>query len=101
MDAFLHRRTQASTQGLKSRLAARATVVRDDNAITAVAAELVPRDLVVAAPGEPFPADGIIVAGEGLQVDESALTGESYPVRKQALRSLSLTSGEPAVDACH
>ena len=101
MDAFLHRRTQASTQGLRSRLAARATVVRDDNAITIVAAELVPGDLVVAAPGEPFPADGIVVAGEGLQVDESALTGESYPVRKQALRSLSLTSGEPAVDACH
>jgi Ca2+-transporting ATPase len=29
MDAFLHRRTQVSTQSLKSRLAERATVVRD------------------------------------------------------------------------
>jgi Ca2+-transporting ATPase len=29
MDAFLHRRTQASTQGLSSRLAERATVMRD------------------------------------------------------------------------
>ena len=40
----------------------------------------------IVAAGEPFPADGLVVAGSELQVDESALTGEAYPVRKRPLR---------------
>ena len=41
MDAFLHRRTQVSTQSLKSRLAERATVVRDGAALEIPSLELV------------------------------------------------------------
>src|SRR5690349_8213894 len=37
MDVFLHRRTQASTEGLKSRLASQATVVRDGTPIEVAA----------------------------------------------------------------
>jgi len=43
---------------------------------------LVPGDLVVVAPGEAFPTDGVVVAGAG-GVDEAALTGESRPVVKE------------------
>lgn len=85
MDAYLHRRTQASTQGLAGRLAANARVVRDGAPITVPAREVVPGDLIEVASGEPFPADGVIVSGTNLQVDESSLTGESYPVRKHAI----------------
>jgi len=85
MDAFLHRRTQASVAGLSRQLATQARVVRDGRAVTLPATELVPGDLVELGPGEPFPADGVLVRAEGVQVDESALTGEAYPVRKQAL----------------
>jgi Ca2+-transporting ATPase len=85
MDVFLHRRTQASTEGLKSRLASQATVVRDGTPIEVVARDVVPGDLVIVTTGETFPADGIVLTGADLQVDESSLTGESYPVRKRPL----------------
>ena len=97
MDAWLHRRTQASTTGLASRLAAQAVVVRDGAAITLPARELVPGDLVEVAAGTSFPADGLVTAGEDLQVDESSLTGEAFPVRKAALAGL---PGD-AVDTVH
>jgi len=83
MDAYLHRRTQASTRGLASRLAARASVLRDGALVDLPARNLVPGDLVVVLPGQPFPADGLILAGAELQADESTLTGEAFPVRKQ------------------
>ncbi|MEO8084696.1 MAG: cation-transporting P-type ATPase [Ardenticatenales bacterium] len=85
MDVYLHRRTQASTEGLTSRLATTATVVRDGVTRTMPAIALVPGDRVVVAIGEPFPADVIIVSGADIQVDESALTGEAFPVAKRPL----------------
>jgi Ca2+-transporting ATPase len=101
MDFYLHRRTQASTAGLKTRLATTANVVRDDSVVTVPALDLVPGDLVVIPPGEPTPADGLVVAGTGLQVDESALTGEAYPVPKRPLGDLPRTSGNPLVEEEH
>ena len=52
MDAFLHRRTQASTQGLATRLATRATVVRDGVTQTIAATEVVPGDVALVAAGD-------------------------------------------------
>ncbi len=91
MDAFLHRRTQASTEGLSRQLAASALVIRDGRAFQVPAIELVPGDVVRVSSGEAFPADGVIVSGDNLQADESSLTGEAYPVKKRSL------SGFPAV----
>jgi Ca2+-transporting ATPase len=97
MDAWLHRRTRVSTEGLRSRLASRAITMRDGAAHTVPAVELVPGDLVRLAPGEPLPADGLIVRGDELQVDESALTGESVPARKVPITRLT----GPVIDAAH
>ncbi|TBW55731.1 cation-transporting P-type ATPase [Marinobacter halodurans] len=88
MDAFLHRRTQASTAGLNSQLAAQATVLRQSGRQVVDTQELVPGDLVEVAAGEPFPADGLLLDVSSLQVDESALTGEAYPVRKSSAPTL-------------
>ncbi|MBP1684370.1 MAG: ATPase, P-type (transporting), superfamily, subfamily [Deltaproteobacteria bacterium] len=101
IDAFLHRRTRASTEGLSSRLATRATVMRDGRAVEIAAVEIVPGDLVVVSVAEPFPADGVIVAGSELQVDESVLTGEAYPIRKGPLAEVPHDGGEPAVETEH
>ena len=84
MDVYLHGRTQASTRGLASRLAAEASVWRDGAIAVLPAREVVPGDLVAIGPGEQVPADGLLVAGGGVQVDESSLTGESYPAAKRA-----------------
>jgi len=97
LDAWLHRRTRLSTQALRGRLATRVTVVRGGQAAVIPAVELVPCDLVRLHAGESFPADGLIVRGDGLQVDESALAGESVPVRKERAAAID----GPAVDAVH
>ncbi len=99
MDAYLHRRTQASTRGLATRLAVTAHVLRDGTCAERPARELVPGDLVEIRSGEPFPADGLIVAAENVQIDESTLTGESLPVRKQIY--LPDASAAPLVDGVH
>jgi Ca2+-transporting ATPase len=101
MDAWLHRRTRASTEGLASRLAQQATVLRDGAATVVPALDVVPGDLALVSAAEAFPADGLLIEGGEIQVDESALTGEAYPVRKRVLASLPGDGEEPAVDALH
>lgn len=99
MDTFLHWRTQVSTQSLSSRLTTTSRVIRQGLELTMPAWELVPGDLVIVPTGTSFPADGIILQGKELQVDESALTGESLPVKKEVLTHLSQDISEQAVDS--
>jgi Ca2+-transporting ATPase len=101
MDAYLHRRTQASTEGLSSRLAVTARVVRDAAEASVPATDVVPGDLVLVAAGESFPADGVVVGGQQVQVDESSLTGEAHPVWKRTLADLPDRTAEPMVDGAH
>ena len=101
MDAFLHRRTHASTEGLSSRLAVTARVVRDGALASVPATEVVPGDLALVGAGESFPADGVVVGGQQVQVDESSLTGEAHPVWKRVLADPPDGSAEPMVDGVH
>ncbi|UOV05514.1 HAD-IC family P-type ATPase [Pseudoxanthomonas mexicana] len=91
MDAFLHGRTQTSTAALAARLADTVEVVRDGVRRSIDSRELVPGDRVLVSAGNWVPADGVLIAGDAIQLDESALTGESLPVRKQPL-----SDGAPA-----
>ncbi len=59
-----------------------ARVVRDGEAREVSLAEVVLDDLVELTTGDQVPADGEVVEGSGLEVDESNLTGESDPVPK-------------------
>lgn len=88
MDAYLHRRTQASLAGLSSCLTTQATVMRDGRQQRISALELVPGDLVFLGVGESCPADGLIEYSENVLCDESLLTGEAYPVHKHAASKL-------------
>jgi Ca2+-transporting ATPase len=97
MDAYLHRRTQATTEGLAGRLATEARVLRDGEAKYLPSVELVPGDLVIVGEGGAFPADGVLVAGANLQADESALTGEAMPVRKRPFKG-TFAEGETSLD---
>lgn len=62
----------------------RATVVRDGGRMEIDAREVVPGDLLVLEAGARVPADVDLLSATDLQVDESLLTGESVPVKKQA-----------------
>ena len=101
MDAYLHRRTRASTEGLAGRLATSASVIRDGVRGEVPSTDLVPGDLISVAESGAIPADGLVVAGSFLQADESVLTGESLPVRKAPLSEPLGYGAEIAVDAVH
>jgi Ca2+-transporting ATPase len=64
-----------------------ASVIRDGRESRIPARELVPGDLLVLREGDRVPADARVVRSERLEVDESALTGESIPVGKHAAPS--------------
>ncbi len=60
-----------------------ASVVRSGELRRISSTELVPGDIVLVQSGDKVPADLRLFQCRDLQVDESALTGESVPVRKQ------------------
>ncbi len=68
---------------LRGMVSAEATVVRDGAERRVPAADVVPGDLAVLREGDRVPADARVLDEAGLEVDESALTGESVPVEKR------------------
>jgi Ca2+-transporting ATPase len=58
------------------------TVIRDGRPITVPSEDVVPGDLLLLAEGERVAADARLVTEQGLELDESSLTGESLPVPK-------------------
>ena len=59
-----------------------ATVLRDSQTLQIPSRDLVPGDIVLLTSGDKVPADLRLLLSRSLQVDESALTGESVPVSK-------------------
>ena len=79
---FTEWKAQRALSALQKQAVSMAQVIRDGAESEIPAAELVPGDLVVLAAGARVPADGRIVASARLQIEESALTGESLAVTK-------------------
>ena len=69
---------------LKAKLALHARVKRDGSWKTIPARELVPGDLMRVGIGEIVPADARLFEGDPIEVDQSALTGESLPVDRRS-----------------
>lgn len=68
---------------LKEKLAISARAKRNGKWENIPARELVPGDLIRLRIGDIIPADAVVWEGENIQVDQSALTGESLPVEKK------------------
>jgi Ca2+-transporting ATPase len=77
-------RAEQSLAALKKMLPASARVRRAGKKIEVAADDLVPGDIALLEAGDRVPADGRLIVAAGLAIDESALTGESQPVDKQA-----------------
>ncbi|MDD5581140.1 MAG: calcium-translocating P-type ATPase, PMCA-type [Methylobacter sp.] len=75
---------EKSLAALKKMLALQAKARRDGSVIELPAHQLVPGDIVILEAGDKIPADGRIITAHNLEIDESALTGESVPAAKQA-----------------
>lgn len=68
---------------LSSAIQSTANVIRNGNKLIVDARELVPGDIVLLQAGDKVAADMRLIKVKDLQVDESALTGESLPVEKR------------------
>jgi len=75
-------KAESAMNALKSMMKATARVRRDGTEAQIPAEELVVGDVVLISAGDQVPADGRIVEASALQIDESALTGESVPAAK-------------------
>lgn len=60
----------------------RATVIRDGQPVEVPTSEVLVDDVILIRPGDKIPVDGVVIEGES-SVDESMITGESVPVKKQ------------------
>lgn len=78
-------KAEKSLEALKSMSAPTAKVIRNGQACVIDAKELVIGDLLILEAGDRVGSDARIVESYNLQIDESALTGESVPVNKSAV----------------
>jgi H+-transporting ATPase len=69
---------------LKATLAIKARVKRDGKWVTPAARELVPGDIIRVRMGDIVPADARLLEGDSVEVDQSALTGESLPATRKS-----------------
>ncbi len=77
-------RAKHAIAALKQLSSPMAPVIRDGQPQEVRTEDLVPGDILMLRVGERIQADGRLIEAFGLQVDESALTGESVPVSKNA-----------------
>uniref|UniRef100_A0A4W4FEU9 Calcium-transporting ATPase n=1 Tax=Electrophorus electricus TaxID=8005 RepID=A0A4W4FEU9_ELEEL len=82
-------------RGLQSRIEQeqKFTVVRSGQVIQIPVAEIVVGDIAQIKYGDLLPADGILIQGNDLRIDESSLTGESDHVKKTLEKDPMLLSG--------
>ncbi len=78
-------RAKKSINALKKLAAPTTSVLRNGQPINVQTSELVPGDILLLRQGERVPADARLLKAVGLEADESALTGESFPTTKNAL----------------
>ena len=77
-------RASAAIAQLKSRLALTARILRGGVVSSEPTTSIVRGDVIVLSAGNLVPADGVILEATDFLVSEAALTGESFPVEKQA-----------------
>ncbi len=77
-------RAEKTLAALKNMLAPLARVRRGGRVEEIEASTLVPGDVVLLEAGDRVPADGRLLAAHNVEIDESALTGESHTVGKNA-----------------
>lgn len=75
-------RAEGALAALREMAAPHARVLRNGEGGEIVAPEVVPGDVLLLETGDRVAADARLISGEDLRINESALTGESEPVRK-------------------
>lgn len=82
IEFFQEKKTEKALDALKDMASPRALVIRDGVESRIAGIEVVTDDIIVLQEGDRVPADATILNSVNLHVDESLLTGEPVPVRK-------------------
>ena len=94
LDIVQEYRAEQEAEALRHSVAVNADVMRDGEQVSRPVSTLVPGDVVLLRTGDLIPADGIVLESDNLRVDESILTGEPFPVRKNNEPSTATTAAD-------
>ncbi len=84
LDVYQESKAQNAAEALKERVTTKATVLRDGVKQDIKISEVVPGDIVYLIAGDLVPADARLISAKDLNLNQSALTGEAFPVEKNA-----------------
>jgi Mg2+-importing ATPase len=82
LDYYQESKAEKAAQLLKQKVTTTATVLRDNSKQEIKLPEIVPGDLIFLSAGDIAPADARVINAKDLFINQSALTGESFPVEK-------------------
>ncbi len=85
LDFYQESKAEKAAETLKEKVTTTATVLRDGLKKEIKLRDVVPGDVIYLAAGDVAPADGRVITAKDLFVNQSALTGESFPVEKTPL----------------
>lgn len=95
IDHYQESKAENAAELLKEKVSTTATVVRDNVKKEIKLSQIVPGDIIYLSAGDIAPADARIISAKDLFINQSALTGESFPAEKTAngLQAANLSSG--------
>jgi Mg2+-importing ATPase len=93
LDFYQEFKAEKAAEMLREKVATTTTLIREGVKREVKIEEVVPGDVVVLSAGSIIPADARLIIADDLSVDQSALTGESFPVVK-AVKPLETTNGD-------
>jgi Mg2+-importing ATPase len=84
LDVVQEQRAETAADALKRSVAIHADVLRNGKLVSLPVEQVVPGDVIQLRAGDLVPADGILLEGRSVHVNEALMTGEPYPVEKRA-----------------
>jgi Ca2+-transporting ATPase len=93
-------RSERAMKALRQLAQPQARVLREGAEFRVPAEQIVPGDIVLAGEGERLPADGLLIGGDVLSIDESVLTGEAAPVEKSPMQAEMLSYEGKDLGSC-
>ena len=84
LDYYQESKAEKAAQLLKQKVTSTATVLRDNVKQEIKLPEIVPGDVIFLSAGDIAPADSRVISAKDLFINQSSLTGESFPVEKTA-----------------
>jgi Mg2+-importing ATPase len=92
IDFFQELKADNGIKALRSRVSIKAYLLRDGEKKILPVTQVIPGDIIYLSAGDLVPADGRLIASKDLFINQSMLTGESYPAEKHAVELLQPTS---------